>query len=128
MSQKKKGFTLVEVIVVMLVATLVFTMVGGTMVFVTTTTGDLIQQAEDIEMAKNIERYLRQCYEDNPDFLTIPGEDDSEKSKYLFDEDEFFPDSNLDEFEIYQYKTDNFIRCYMKFKTGRQFDFIIGAK
>ena len=127
MSQKRKGFTLIEVLVVMLVATLVLSMVGGTMVFVTTTTGNLIHQSEEIELAKNIEKYLRA----KQFTISSNGEIEAkielkENSHDLFDGDELiFADTGLVEFSIDD-KNDGFIRCHMKFESGRHFDFIVG--
>lgn len=122
MLHKKKGFTLIEVIVVMLVATLVFTMVGGTMVFITTTTGDLIHQAEEIDMAKNIAKYLRANFTfeeniDDPDYIINDPD-------YITKID-VFSDVSLKEFKIYL--KGNFIKCSMTFESNRNFEFIIGA-
>ena len=121
MSQKKKGFTLVEVLVVMFVSTLVFATVGGTMVFVTTTTGELIQQAEEIDMAKNIEKYLRSLnYQDISNVKC----DESTKD-ILLDKAVIFADTGLVNFNIND--DSDFIRCHMEFESGRQFDFIIAT-
>ena len=62
MVQSKKGFTLIEVVVVIFISTLLISMVAGTMVYVTRTTKDLIKEAEEIEMARNIENYFRELY------------------------------------------------------------------
>lgn len=128
MSKKKKGFTLVEVIVVMLVATLVFSMVGGTMVYITITTGNLIKQSEEIDMAKNIEKYVRnniQTIMDNYHQDTGNEETDGKVLSLLGQEG--FSDIELVTFKIYQKNDESdFIRCNIEFKSGRQFDFIIG--
>ena len=65
MKQKKSGFTLVEILVGIAMSAIVLTMVGTTMVFMTQMTGDILQQAEDIDMAKNIEKYLRGLVNDD---------------------------------------------------------------
>lgn len=113
MSQKKKGFTLIEVLVVMLVATLVFTMVGGVMVFVTTSAGEFIDQAEEIEMARNIEKYLRQNHDlemnANGDLINTNGEI-------------VFADTGLKSFDV---TNGDFRKCQMVFYSGREFEFII---
>ena len=106
MSKKKKGFTLVEVIVVMLVATLVFSMVGGTMVYITITTGNLIKQSEEIDMAKNIEKYVRnniQTIMDNYHQDTGNEETDGKVLSLLGQEG--FSDIELVTFKIYQKTT-----------------------
>ena len=89
-------------------------------------------------MAKNIEKYLRaQNYNEG----NLHNEDTSVEGKITYDMFKInsdgnllykenvtvFTDTNLESFEIYQKNNDGFIRCYMKFKTGRQFDFIIGT-
>ena len=128
MSKKKKGFTLVEVIVVMLVATLVFSMVGGTMVYITITTGNLIKQSEEIDMAKNIEKYVRNNIQTIMDNYPQDNwnEETNEKVLSLLGQ-EGFSDIELVTFKIYQKNDESdFIRCNIEFKSGRQFDFIIG--
>lgn len=121
MSDKKKGFTLVEVLVVMLVATLVFAMVGGTMVFITTTSGELLHQSEEIELAKNIEEYLRTL--DNSQLSAVKCDEETNWNLLLGDET-VFSDTGLVEFSIDP--SDGFNRCHMKFESGRHFDFIVG--
>ena len=56
---KKRGFTLVEVLVVIAIATLVFALVGGTFVFLATSSGNLIHKSESIIQAQTIEKHLR---------------------------------------------------------------------
>ena len=122
MSQKKKGFALIEVLVVILVSVLVLTMVGGSMVFIATTTGELIQQAEEIQMARNIEKHLRTLYtqEGNLNYLNL------NNGNIVYEDEIIFSDSCLNDFEI---KTENdFIKCYMRFQSGKQFEFIIGIE
>lgn len=121
MLQHKKGFTLIEVLVVMLIATLIFTMVGGTMVFVTSATSELIHQSEEIDMAKNIEKYLRRL--DCTNLTNIKF--DSNTRNIILGEEVVFAGTRLVMFNITE--NNNFIRCYMKFESGRQFDFIIGT-
>ena len=133
MLQKKKGFTLIEVLVVMLVATLVFSMVGGVMVFITTATDDYIKQAEEINMAKDIEKYLRTLVQQEDVFSNslLTNKSDS-RLAYLdngdikFDGNVVFSKTNLDSFYIYQ--DQEFIKCDMTFKSGRNFNFIIDVK
>lgn len=62
---KKRGFTLVEVLVVIAITTLVFALVGGAMVFLTKSSGDLIHKSEAIIQAQTIEKHLRSFVGDN---------------------------------------------------------------
>lgn len=120
MSNSKKGFTLVEVLVVILVSTLVITMVGGTMVFLTTASENMINEAEEIDMAKNIERYIRTIAKENQDnFTVILNNNNIENNGNII-----FYDTGL---SLLEFKNENdFIKCYIKFQSGREFDFIIG--
>lgn len=88
---KKRGFTLVEVLVVIAIATLVFALVGGTFVFLATSSGNLIHKSEAIIQAQTIEKHLRSfvsednrvnndifnqsmiSFDSNKDTLTIKG-------------------------------------------------------
>lgn len=117
MLQKKKGFTLIEVLVVMLIATLMFSLVGGAMVFVTTMTDQVMQQSEEIDMAKNIEKYLRKTMQDSLDINLIDGDLVKENGEIIF------ANTGLTYFNI---ETTDFIKCYMTFESGRQFEFILG--
>lgn len=123
---KKRGFTLIEVLTVILVSTLVMAMIGATMLFTINTTGDLIQQAEEIEMAKNIESYYRNLYNDgiyDLDFnLSLENGNIKHGNKIIFS------DTGLEKFDITPGFDDGFIRCEMIFESGRKFDFIIGLQ
>ena len=125
-----------EVMVVILVSTLVLAMVGGTMIFITTTTSELIQEAEEIEMAKNIANYfvllddedftrLRYDYDKGivlyEDYVLVNSSDLSYKSKEII-----FSNTGLETFEIYRIIDTGFLICYMKFQSGRVFEYIIG--
>ena len=82
------------------------------MVFVTTTTGDLIKQAEEIEMAKNIEKYLRNISIVNENMSESDGEEHI-YSNYTI-ENLPFSDTGLTNFNIYTKKDDDFLlarRC-----------------
>jgi prepilin-type N-terminal cleavage/methylation domain-containing protein len=139
MLQKKKGFTLVEVLVVILISGLVLSMVAGAMIFVTNSSGELIHQAEDIDMAKNIEKYLRNLVDrDLEDIVWTEFEidikgNDRENRYFSIDESgnfidnsgqKIFSDTGLTDFEI---KIDNgIIKCYMKFDSKKEFTFTLG--
>lgn len=56
---KKRGFTLVEVLVVVAITSLVFALVGGTFVFLATSSGDLIDKSEELILTQTIEKHLR---------------------------------------------------------------------
>lgn len=124
MSSSKKGFTLIEVLVVMLVSTLVLTMVGGAMVFITTSTNDLIEQSEEIDMAKNIEKYLRSLANQGENILEIIRWNEDEKA--IENNGQIvFTDERIAQFEIVE--NDVFIKCYLEYESGRNFTFIISS-
>ena len=137
--QKKSGFTLVEIIVVIAISAIVLTMVGTTMVFMTNVSGNLLEEAEDIDMAKNIEKYLRKFSPND-----IIKSENSEKKYTQGNETDFgcfiidadgnikensssktiFSDTRLSIFSIQQ--EGDFIKCKMKFESGKEFEFILG--
>ena len=137
MLQKKKGFTLVEVLVVILISGLVLSMVATAMIFITSSSGELIHHAEDIDMAKNIEKYLRDNWENvsiKEDIIwNIDNGNEVEFSSFAIDENgnlieleeekTVFSNTGLTNFEI---KNDNdIIKCYMKFDSGKEFEFTL---
>ena len=128
MKQKKKGFTLTEVMVVILVSTLVLAMVGGVMIFITTTTSELIQEAEEIEMAKNIEKYYRNLHNSGNEHLdyNLSLENGNIMNDHTGDVIFFY--TGLTDFDILYKDGDDFVRCKMIFESGKQFDFIIGTQ
>ena len=125
MRHKKKGFTLVEVLVVMLVSTIVFALVGGTMFFISTSTNRYIQQSKDIDTAKNIEKYLRSL---GPDMQSL----NDWKTLIIFSNNGdiyngdkiIFTDTNLENFNIVC-DDNKFIKCYMTYKSGMNFEFVV---
>ena len=126
MKQKKKGFTLTEVMVVILVSTLVLAMVGGTMIFITTTTSELIQEAEEIEMAKNIEKYLRSLPRADNYYIERAVAFDKKTGNIKNRKEEIiFSNTGLIEFIMGPEYVDGFMKCYMKFQSGKVFEFII---
>ena len=135
MRKSKKGFTLVEVLVVILISGLVLSMVAGAMIFVTNSSGDLIHQAEDIDMAKNIEKYVRNLAKENElsklETRNIGEEIENElfkidESGNLIDKDNqrIFSDTGLTEFTINS--EGRFIKCSMTFDSGKHFVFTLG--
>lgn len=142
--QKKNGFTLVEIIVVIAISAIVLTMVGTTMVFMTNVSGNLLEEAEDIDMAKNIEKYLRGLLSDEtrdsqvkPNMLIAEGNNQeiiqndvfvvniSEGTiKEIVNQRVVFSDTGLVSFYIVS--NDGFVKCHMEFNSGKKFDFILG--
>ena len=135
MQKNKKGFTLVEVLVVILISGLVLSMIAGAMIFVTNSSGDLIHQAEDIDMAKNIEKYLRNLVKENELSLLVTRNTNNEIENDLFKIDEsgnlidnsgqkIFSDTGLIEFKISN--EGGFVKCSMTFDSGKHFEFTLG--
>ena len=85
---KKRGFTLVEVLVVIAIATLVFALVGGTFVFLATSSGDLIHKSEAIIQAQTIEKHLRSLDLNDDNKVTFEKADDNTLYLYKIDSDE----------------------------------------
>ncbi len=56
---KKRGFTLVEMLVVVAITTLVLAMVGGLLIFMAETSGTLIHKSEELMLVQSIETYIR---------------------------------------------------------------------
>jgi len=83
---KKRGFTLVEVLVVIAIATLVFALVGGTFVFLATSSGDLIHKSEAIIQAQTIEKHLRSL--DLNDDNKVTFEKANDNTSYKIDSNE----------------------------------------
>lgn len=139
MQKSKKGFTLIEVLVVILISGLVLSMVAGAMIFVTNSSGELIHQAEDIDMAKNIEKYLRNLVDrdlkdiDWTEFEIDIKENDRENSYFSIDESgnlidnsgqKIFSDTGLIEFKISN--EGGFVKCSMTFDSEKHFEFTLG--
>lgn len=85
---KKRGFTLVEVLVVIAITTLVFALVGGTFVFLATSSGDIIHKSEAIIQAQTIEKHLRSLDLNDDNKVTFEKADDNTLYLYKIDSDE----------------------------------------
>ena len=120
MLRNKKGFTLIEVLVVILVATLVIALVCGTLIFITKSTNNFVVQSKEIDTAKNIEKYLRSV-ENISDIKYSESTDE-----LLCDDVVIFSDTGLTRFEIVN--EGEFIKCYMEYSSGSEFEFIIDVQ
>ncbi len=149
---KKRGFTLVEILVVVAITTLVLAMVGGLLIFMAETSGTLIHKSEELMLVQSIESYLRGKYEkDVSDLKLIRYDSNTDCIHYDNDNSVVFKETNLNEFHIYLDINNNneydvgdltindpneasecFIRCKLIFEPdGRTqgnhtYDFIIG--
>ena len=147
---KKRGFTLVEILVVVAITTLVLAMVGGLLIFMAETSGTLIHKSEELMLVQSIESYLRGKYEIGvSDLISISYDSNTDCINY--GNSVVFKETNLKEFYIYldinnnnEYDVDDltindlneasecFIRCKLVFEpNGRTqgnhtYDFIIG--
>ena len=93
---KKRGFTLVEILVVLAITTLVLAMVGGLLIFMADTSGKLIHKSEELMLVQSIETYLRGVleYKDGvgkvyePDSITVDRDGNKYKLSISYSEDE----------------------------------------
>jgi len=123
---KKRGFTLVEVLVVIAIATLVFALVGGTFVFLAKSSGDLIHKSEAIIQAQTIEKHLRSLDLNDDNKVTFEKADDNTLYLYKIDSSEQNVGWNstskiltingteyegIDRFSLYTKDDDSFVRC-----------------
>lgn len=82
---KQRGFTLVEILVVLAITTLVLAMVGGLLIFMADTSGKLIHKSEELMLVQSIETYLRGVleYKDGagnlyePESIAVSGNDNT---------------------------------------------------
>ncbi len=122
--QKKKrtGFTLVELLVAMLCASLVLTMVGGTVVFMTKTTDELIDVSEEAYKISTMKEYiLAQNYDAVPTGFTV----DTQHKKLLNNGKCVVEHTEL--LEIIFSEDENFIYCKLIF-SEENYQFVAGTK
>lgn len=125
MVKSKKGFTLMEVLVVVFISTLLITMVAASIIYISKTTAKLIQEAEEIEMARNIEHYFREVYESGNVDLDYNIKFDETNGNIMSGTTAIFSYTDLEYFNIYL-DNDEFFKCDIIFNSGRKFEFIIG--
>ena len=81
---KKRGFTLVELLVAIAITTLLFAMIGGTYIFMAQSQGNLLDKSSELFFAQEIADYLK----NNPNaYHEISVEDGSlwyNKEKVIF--------------------------------------------
>ena len=135
---KKRGFTLVEILVVVAITTLVLAMVGGLLIFMAETSGTLIHKSEELMLVQSIESYLRGVYENEGTANLLNGNIKLQEGNIKNGENVIFKDTGLSQnngFLIYRetgYGNREFIRCKLVFepngrtKGNHTYDFIIG--
>ena len=57
---KKRGFTLVELLVAIAITTLLFAMIGGTYIFMAQSQGNLLDKSSELFFAQEIADYLKE--------------------------------------------------------------------
>ena len=144
----KRGFTLVEILVVLAISTLAFVLIGGFLVYLTESSGMLIHESEELMTAQSIEDYLR-------GYIDLEVEDDQSNKNQVFEslKTKFDPTTNsntegiirmnsdgsllksgqaifkntgLTFFNVYE-SSDGFLKCEMHFENGAKFTFILGV-
>ena len=136
MVEKRRGFTLVEMLVVILVSTLLLTVLAGTMIYITNTIGDFIKKAEEIEIARNIEKHFRDInindiiadFNNENDGIDVCQKYGVNESSDLINEsgEIIFYNTGLKIFKIYRNTDSNVVKCYMKYDSGIEFEFVVG--
>ena len=122
-NKKKAGFTLVELLVAMLCATLAITMIVGTTLFITSSTNELIQVGSESYQVKSIKDYiLSQNHKSNP------------QSEYVVNDEENTLSHNdtviSKETQILKIEfsdDENFIYCNLVFQ-DESYRFVAGTK
>ena len=128
---KKRGFTLVEILVVVAITTLVLAMVGGLLIFMAETSGTLIHKSEELMLVQSIESYLRGVYENEGAASLLNGNVKLQEGNIKNGDNVIFKDTDLSVFRIYL-DDEKFVRCELTFEPdGRTqgnhtYDFIIG--
>lgn len=143
---KKRGFTLVELLVAMSVTLLLFATVGGTYIFMCESQGDLLDKSSELLDVQHIADYFKDNSSDiinkmpySDDQLVINSSNYSE-DKYIIWIDKnsgtlyngtkaIFKNTNITYCKITKNNEDNFIRCTLSFKdSNNPYTFIIGTQ
>ncbi|MGM9632566.1 MAG: type II secretion system protein [Eubacteriales bacterium] len=131
---KKRGFTLIEVVVVIAITTIVLGMVATLFVFMTNSSRELIVKSEQIMLAQSIENSVR-GYAKDEGSVNLVGKIVLEDGKIIHnngttdnpdDDKVLFEDTDLSIFLIAI--QDDFVYCIMQFKDSTYYKFILGEK
>lgn len=130
---KKRGFTLIEVVVVIAITTIVLGMVATLFVFMTNSSRELIVKSEQIMLAQSIENSVR-GYAKDEGAVNLVGKIVLEDEKIIHkydtanpnDDKVLFEDTNLSIFLITI--QGDFVYCTMQFKDATYYNFILGEK
>lgn len=134
---KKRGFTLVEVLVVIAISAIIMTAIGTTFVFVATSSGDLIHKSEELMEVQNIETYLRGLIKDaSQDEITEKLKDvklDKDNNNSIVDGDETIIDNTeLKDFKIETEEAEEaevgelyFVKCTLTYENA-EYVFTLG--
>ncbi len=133
---KKRGFTLVEVLVVIAISAIIMTAIGTTFVFIATSSGDLIHKSEELMEVQNIETYLRGLVKDaNKDEINKKLAAVKLENGNIVNEDNgtkvIISDTQLKYFKIYTKKgkdTDTelyFVKCKLEYENA-EYVFTLG--
>ena len=123
--QKQSGFTLVELLVAMLCATLVISMVVSTLLFITLSTDELIQTSSQTYQIQNIKRYiLSQKHTENPENEYVVKD---EENTLLHNGTVIVNDTEILEIKFESSANEPFIYCTLVFPND-SYRFIAGKK
>ena len=122
---KKRGFTLVELLVVIAVTTLLLTTVGGTYIFMAQSQGNLLDKSSELFFAQQIADYFTD---------TCANELKNQLGDKTEDVKAIFKNANIANCKIYKNDEDSFIRCTLTFNrtitygsnSNNTYTFIIG--
>lgn len=128
---KKSGFTLVEVLVVIAISSIMLVAISGLIIFLSDTSGDMIQRSEELTKAQSVSTYLRDMVKneeiDTVDDLIDRIFHDRQNGLVHAIKDENLKDMNLTYLYFYIDESTDFICCRMDFEDRKQFDFILGV-
>ena len=149
---KKRGFTLVELLVAIAITTLLFAMIGGTYIFMAQSQGNLLDKSSELFFAQEIADYLKENISKFPNEILNSTNGinivrtDNETNPYSIwinkntgtlygpnksgSEKEIFTNLKIDSCVIY--RDNDFIRCKLEFtnvhndKSNHTYIFILG--